>query len=97
MYQVTFGFTNQLDDWNNRFSGFQKMCAWDALNRLQLDYALALVSRSEESMNKLRPALINSFEAYTKTKILLNSNKKTPTARSRLNWLLVYGSVYLDG
>lgn len=93
MYQVTFGYTNQLHDWNNHFQGFKKKSAWNALNRLQLNYGLALVSRAEESISQLRPALISSFEAYTDDESLSNDNDKIQTARSRLNWLLLYGSV----
>jgi len=90
MYQVTFGYTNQLHDWNNHFPGFKKMSAWNALNRLQLDYGLALVSRDEERISQLRPTLISSFETYTSGECLINSYDKIQTARSRLNWLLLY-------
>lgn len=93
MYQVTFGYTNQLNDWNIHFQGFKKKSAWNVLNRLQLDYGLALVSRTEESLSQLRPALISSFETHTDDEFLLNSNDKIQTARSRLNWLLLYSSV----
>lgn len=92
MYQVTFGYTNQLNDWNNHFQGFKKKIAWNALNRLQLDYGIALVSRAEERISQLRPALISSFEAYSDDASLLNGNDKIQTARSRLNWLLLYNS-----
>lgn len=90
MYQVTFGYTNQLHDWNNHFPGFKKMSAWNALNRLQLDYGLALVSRDEERISQLRPTLISSFETYTSGECLINRHGKIQTARSRLNWLLLY-------
>lgn len=92
MYQVTFGYTNQLHDWNNHFPGFKKMSDWNALNRLQLDYGLALVSRDEERISQLRPTLISSFETYTSGECLINSYDKIQTARSRLNWLLLYNS-----
>ncbi len=92
MYQVTFGYTNQLHDWSNHFLGFKKMSGWNALNRLQLDYGLALVSRDEERMSQLRPTLTSSFETYTGGECLINSHDKIQTARSRLNWLLLYNS-----
>ncbi|MCC5453123.1 hypothetical protein LMJ53_15480 [Rheinheimera sp. UJ51] len=93
MYQVTFGYTNQLHDWNDHFTDLQKKSGLNALNRVQLDYGLALVSRTEENISQLRPALISSFETYTDGEYLLNGNEKIQTARSRLNWLLLYSSV----
>lgn len=93
MYQVTFGYTNQLHDWSNHFPGFKKMSAWNELNRLQLDYGLALVSSAEERISQLRLALISSFESYTGGEYLINSYDKIQTARSRLNWLILYNSV----
>jgi len=92
LYQITFGFTNQLDDWSKYFFSYKKKYAWDDFNRLQLDYGLAILSRSEESIRQLRTSLINSFEAYTKSNYLINSIEINQTARSRLNWLILYGS-----
>lgn len=96
MYQITFGFTNQLDYWNNHFSDIRIKYSWNELNRQQLDYGLALISKVEETIRQLRLELINSFETYTADEFPTSSNSKIKTARSSLNWLLLYSSISLE-
>jgi hypothetical protein len=96
MYQITFGLTNQLDSWNNHFSDVRSKYSWNELNRLQLDYGLALISKIEKTISQFRTELINSFEAHTEDEFPTGSNTKVKTARSSLNWLLLYSSISLD-
>ncbi|CAH7307341.1 conserved hypothetical protein [Vibrio chagasii] len=81
MYQVTFGYTNLLDDWDQNFERNSRTYGWNELSRSQLDYGIALVKQAAPVDESLKQKL----EEQRK---ISNENSTMPiTAQSRLNWL----------
>ncbi|MDA0128741.1 hypothetical protein OH458_11685 [Vibrio sp. MarTm2] len=81
MYQVTFGYTNLLDDWDQNFERYSKTYGWNTLSRLQIDYGIALVKKSVPINESLKQQLVEQIK-------ISSGNSAMPiTAQSRLNWL----------
>ena len=81
MYQVTFGYTNLLDDWDQNFERYSKTYGWNTLSRLQIDYGIALVKKSVPINESLKQQLVEQIK-------INSGNSAMPiTAQSRLNWL----------
>ncbi|WP_133012429.1 hypothetical protein [Marinomonas flavescens] len=81
MYQVTFGYTNLLDDWDQNFERDSKTYGWNTLSRSQLDYGIALVKESAPVDENLKQQLAEQIKRSSE-------NSAMPiTAQSRLNWL----------
>lgn len=85
MYQVTFGYTNLLDDWDQNFERYSKTYGWNTLSRSQIDYGISLVKQSASVDKSLKQQLAKQIK-------MSSENSEMPiTAQSRLNWL-----VFLD-
>jgi hypothetical protein len=81
MYQVTFGYTNLLDDWDQNFERNSKTYGWNTLSRAQIDYGIALVKQSFPANESLKQQLAEQI------KIRSENSAMSISAQNRLNWL----------
>ena len=81
MYQVTFGYTNFLEDWDQNFERYSKLYGWNTLSRLQIDYGIALVKHFAPINENLSQQLVEQIKESGE------NSAKPITAQSRLNWL----------
>ncbi|MCD9496763.1 hypothetical protein [Photobacterium carnosum] len=81
MYQVTFGYTNLLDDWDQNFERYSKTYGWNTLSRSQIDYGITLVKQSAPVDESLKQQLAEQIKMSSENSVM------PITAQSRLNWL----------